>query len=113
MSIVDKLFGWMTKDHDALHPFHYVPDASDEDENFLIRFENDDVTPMEYVVKIFMHFLGVDYETAVAAMLRIHDEGQYTFGPYRKSYAVQLCGHILGESRKRKFPLYCEAVRVE
>lgn len=114
MSIIGKLFGWMIKDHDAINPFHYVPCPSgDDEEEFWIRFENDDVTPMEYVVKVFMLFLELDRDAAISMMLKIHKEGQYTFGPYKKSYAIQLCDHILSESSKRKLPFYCEAVEAK
>ena len=114
MGLLNKLFGWVTKDYDVLSPFSYVSDEySNVAEEYLIRFENDDTTPMEYVVKVLLTFLDLDREAAISAMLKIHVEGQCTFGPFTKSYATQLCNHILAESTKRKVSLFCEVIKAK
>jgi hypothetical protein len=56
-------------------PFHSV---------FLL---NDDYTPMDFVVHVLEHFFDMDSETAMATMLRIHNEGAAECGFYPRPEA--------------------------
>jgi ATP-dependent Clp protease adaptor protein ClpS len=76
-------------------PFHSV---------FLL---NDDYTPMDFVVHVLEHFFDMDSETAMATMLRIHNEGAAECGFYPRPEAEQKVTEVLAFAECHRHPLQC------
>ena len=50
------------------------------DRPYRVIIQNDDVTPMEFVVLVLLTIFGLDFERAVEVMLEAHQKGRALVG---------------------------------
>jgi ATP-dependent Clp protease adaptor protein ClpS len=53
-----------------------VAERDELEKPYRVIIENDDVTPMEFVVLVLRVFFGLGFERAMAVMLTAHNEGR-------------------------------------
>ena len=77
-----------------------------------VEMLNDDSTPMEFVVDVLQRYLALDSEAAMAAMLRIHQQGGVLFALTDRSQADAVADAVTREARAKGHVLVCRAVEV-
>lgn len=70
-----------------------------------ITIENDDTTPMEFVVRILEEYFRMNHKTAVEQMLKVHTEGSVQVGKLSKTDANRLVQFITSVARSYDYPL--------
>lgn len=75
-----------------------------------VELLNDDRTPMEFVVTALEKHLGLDHESAVAAMLRAHSQGGLLLPLADSAQADEVARIVTQEARDQGFPLICRSV---
>lgn len=80
---------------------------SDEDleKPYRVIIENDDVTPMDFVVLVLRGIFGLDFERAVGVMLQAHHEGHAHVAtlPFEEAQERVYQAHSL--AREEGYPL--------
>ena len=77
---------------------------------FKVIFENDNATPMEFVVEVLMKIYHHDQASATHIMTEIHEKGKGVAGLYTYEIAEQKAGETVTSARMNGFPL---AVTIE
>ena len=80
---------------------------SSEDSTWSVLLLNDDSTPMEFVVHVIEQFFGLDRETAMHLMLRVHKEGVAECGTYSHEIAKAKATQVVAFAREHRHPLRC------
>lgn len=80
---------------------------SSEGSTWSVLILNDEHTPMEFVVNAIEQFFDMDRESALALMLRIHNEGTAECGTYSHEIAEAKATQVLDFARKHRHPLQC------
>jgi len=80
---------------------------SSEGPTWSVLILNDEHTPMEFVVNAIEQFFDMDRESAIALMLRIHNEGIAECGTYSHEIAKAKARQVLDFARKHRHPLQC------
>lgn len=70
-----------------------------------VIMKNDDVTPMEYVVKILLEIFHLDMERAFLTMLNIHTHDEGIVGTYTRSEAYAKVDAVEAENAEYGFDL--------
>ena len=70
-----------------------------------VTIENDDTTPMEFVVRFLEEYFQMDYKTAVEQMLKVHIEGSAQVGKMSKADANRLVRFITDLAQSYNYPL--------
>ncbi|MES3019998.1 MAG: ATP-dependent Clp protease adaptor ClpS [Pseudomonadota bacterium] len=83
-------------------------DAALDGKLYVIELQNDDITPMDYVVQVVQMFSGKDRYQAVQLMLKIHEEGTGQLIAGSKDTLDKIARHIEEDARDRKFPFKCK-----
>lgn len=106
-SWLKNLSGWP----EPLPPLGFAPEFLDSDSpppgSVVLSIDNDDETPMEFVVQVLREYCGLPDKQAVAVMLKVHTDGSADVRTMRKSDAQKLLRRISEEVDKRGFPLRC------
>ena len=79
----------------------FVPDPP----KYNVIFHNDDVTTMDFVVMALTQIFFKDQETAVALMLKVHEEGSAVVGTYPYDIAKSKAMKTIRQARQEGFPL--------
>ena len=75
----------------------------------LIALLNDDLTPMEFVVRVLQDVFGKNKAQAVALMLETHRQGRGTCGVYEgRAQAEAKVREVADLAREHGHPLMCE-----
>lgn len=72
---------------------------------YRVIIENDDVTPMEFVVVILHHIFNLDTERAVSVMLQAHSEGRAHVTTLPFEEAQQRVYEAHSSAREAGYPL--------
>ena len=70
-----------------------------------VIFFNDDITTMEFVVRVLMQIFGKSYFKAEIIMRRVHEEGKGIVGSYIHEIAGQKKIETLALAEQENFPL--------
>ena len=70
-----------------------------------VIFFNDDVTTMEFVVRVLMHIFDKDHFKSEKIMLRVHEEGEGIVGSYIHEIAGQKKIETTTLAEQENFPL--------
>jgi len=73
-----------------------------------VVFYNDDVTPMDFVVKLLVSVFNKSPSDAETIMMRVHENGTEIAGRYTYDIAVSRADLAVKISRKNGFPLRIE-----
>lgn len=74
---------------------------------YKVLLNNDDYTPMDFVVDVLMRFFSMDGEKAHQLMLTVHYEGRATCGLYTAEIAETKVMQVTQYARKHQHPLMC------
>ena len=74
---------------------------------YQVLLQNDDYTPMEFVVAIIQEYFNKDRETATQIMLKVHRDGKGLCGIYPKDIASTKVELVLTHAQKAGHPLQC------
>ena len=77
-----------------------------------VVLNNDDYTPMDYVVQVLEGFFSMAHEKAVQTMLEIHTRGRAVAGTYSAEIAETKAAQVNGHARQHQHPLLCTLERV-
>ncbi|NMH61138.1 ATP-dependent Clp protease adapter ClpS [Alteromonas ponticola] len=74
---------------------------------YKVLLNNDDYTPMDFVVEVLMHFFNMDAEKANQLMLTIHYQGKAICGVFTAEVAETKVMQVNQYARKHQHPLMC------
>jgi ATP-dependent Clp protease adaptor protein ClpS len=72
-----------------------------------VILNNDDFTPMDFVVEVLSRFFNMDFEKANQIMVKVHYEGRAICGMYTAEIAEMKVQQINQFSRENEHPLLC------
>ena len=78
-----------------------------------IEMLNDDTTPMEFVVEMLQSHAGLDQDTAIAAMVQIHQRGGLLLPLQDRARADAAAAAIARDAHARGHRLVCRAVSAD
>jgi ATP-dependent Clp protease adaptor protein ClpS len=74
---------------------------------YKVVLNNDDYTPMEFVVHVLETFFGMDRERATQVMLHVHTRGKGICGVFTKEIAETKMFQVNEYSKQNEHPLLC------
>ncbi|MBT1449368.1 ATP-dependent Clp protease adapter ClpS [Glaciecola sp. XM2] len=74
---------------------------------YKVMLNNDDYTPMDFVIEVLTKFFGMDSEKANQLMLTVHYRGKAVCGIYTAEIAETKVMQVNQYSRKHQHPLMC------
>ena len=74
---------------------------------YKVVLNNDDYTPMEFVVDILENFFRINAEAATRIMLDVHKSGKGVCGTYSREIAETKVAQVNYYSRENQPPLLC------
>lgn len=72
-----------------------------------VILNNDDYTPMEFVIDVLQQFFSYDIERATQLMLTVHYEGKAICGVFTAEVAETKVALINRYARENEYPLLC------
>ncbi len=72
-----------------------------------VIFNNDDYTPMDFVIQMLMDLFHKSYDEAYSIMLKVHMENQGIAGCYPKEIASEKVNMVHDIATDHNFPLTC------
>jgi ATP-dependent Clp protease adapter protein ClpS len=72
-----------------------------------IVLENDDFTPMEFVVGVLQEHLDLSLESAVRVMLEVHHEGRAVAGRFPADVAMDKAERVRTAAKQAGHPFRC------
>ncbi|NHB91545.1 ATP-dependent Clp protease adapter ClpS [Photorhabdus cinerea] len=73
---------------------------------------NDDYTPMEFVVDVLRKFFSYDIERATQLMLDVHYQGKAVCGVYTAEVAETKAAQVNMYAREHQHPLLCTLEKI-
>lgn len=80
---------------------------------YQVIVHNDDYTPMDFVIRMFVEIFGKDVETAFSLTQKIHNEGGAVAGLYSREVADQKVSEATRMARASHHPLKLTAEPLE
>jgi ATP-dependent Clp protease adaptor protein ClpS len=74
---------------------------------YKVMLNNDDYTPMDFVIEVLINFFSMDLEKANQLMLTVHYRGKAVCGIYTAKIAETKVMQVNQYSRKHQHPLMC------
>jgi ATP-dependent Clp protease adaptor protein ClpS len=74
---------------------------------YKVLLNNDDYTPMEFVIEVLMNFFTMDATKANQLMLTVHYQGKAVCGVYTAEIAETKVMQVNQYARKHQHPLMC------
>jgi ATP-dependent Clp protease adaptor protein ClpS len=74
---------------------------------YKVMLNNDDYTPMDFVIEVLTQFFSMDSEKANQLMLTVHYRGKAVCGIYTAEIAETKVMQVNQYSRKHQHPLMC------
>jgi ATP-dependent Clp protease adaptor protein ClpS len=74
---------------------------------YKVVLNNDDYTPMDFVIEVLMTFFNMDSDKATDVMLQIHQQGKGICGVYSSDVAHTKAEQVNQYSRDNEHPLLC------
>lgn len=79
---------------------------------YKVILNNDDYTPMEFVVDVLQRFFAMDIDKATQLMLAVHYEGKAICGIYTAEVAEMKVLQVMSYAREHEHPLLCTMEKV-
>jgi ATP-dependent Clp protease adaptor protein ClpS len=80
---------------------------------YRVFLQNDDYTPMDFVVLVLEQFFNKNREEAVQIMLQVHNSGKGICGIYTYDIAETKVSQVNHFSMQHEYPLLCEAEPID
>lgn len=74
---------------------------------YKVILNNDDYTPMDFVVEVLVKFFSINLEKANQIMFKVHTEGKAVVGTYTADIAETKVAQVNQYSRANEHPLLC------
>ena len=74
---------------------------------YKVLLNNDDYTPMDFVIEVLVRFFNLDQEKANQIMLTVHYRGKAVCGLYTAEIAETKVMQVNEYARKSQHPLLC------
>lgn len=74
---------------------------------YRVLLENDDFTPMEFVIGVLEKFFSMDRARATEVMLNAHQTGKAVCGLFTKDVAETKISQVAEDALKKEYPLNC------
>lgn len=74
---------------------------------YKVLLNNDDYTPMDFVVDVLVRFFNLDGEAAQQIMLTVHYEGRAVCGIYTAEIAETKVMQVTSYAKQHQHPLMC------
>ncbi|RUO81242.1 ATP-dependent Clp protease adapter ClpS [Idiomarina tyrosinivorans] len=74
---------------------------------YKVLLNNDDYTPMDFVIEVLMKFFRMDQERATETMLQVHYKGKAVCGVYSAEVAETKVVQVNQYARENQHPLLC------
>ncbi|EKF9079166.1 ATP-dependent Clp protease adapter ClpS [Vibrio cholerae] len=101
---MSKNFEWISPDFDLLEK---EKTAVKPPSMYHVVLNNDDYTPMDFVIEILERFFSMDIESATQVMLKVHYEGKAICGTFTAEVAETKVAQVTMYSRENEHPLLC------
>ncbi|MFT5675782.1 MAG: ATP-dependent Clp protease adaptor protein ClpS [Paraglaciecola sp.] len=79
---------------------------------YKVLINNDDYTPMDFVVEVLIRFFNLDLEKANQIMLTVHYRGRAVCGIYTAEIAETKVMQVTQYAKKHQHPLMCSMEQV-
>ncbi|HBC3532196.1 TPA: ATP-dependent Clp protease adapter ClpS [Vibrio vulnificus] len=99
-----KNFEWITPDSDLLEK---EITQIQPPKKYNVVLNNDDYTPMDFVIDVLERFFSHDLDKATQIMLKVHYEGKAICGTYSAEIAETKVAQVTMYSRENEHPLLC------
>jgi ATP-dependent Clp protease adaptor protein ClpS len=74
---------------------------------YKVLLNNDDYTPMDFVIEVLMRFFNLDGEKANQIMLTVHYQGRAVCGIYTAEIAETKVMQVTRYAKQHQHPLMC------
>lgn len=74
---------------------------------YKVILNNDDYTPMDFVIEVLMTFFNMDSDRATDVMLQVHHNGKAICGVYSADVARTKAEQVNRYARDNEHPLLC------
>ncbi|MBE0350791.1 MULTISPECIES: ATP-dependent Clp protease adapter ClpS [Pseudoalteromonas] len=74
---------------------------------YKVILNNDDYTPMDFVIEVLMTFFNMDSDRATDVMLQVHHNGKAICGIYSADVAYTKVEQVNRYARDNEHPLLC------
>lgn len=108
------MFSWLKnlfQKSEPLPPLGFKPNFVNPERapggSVIVAIENDDTTPMEFVVQVLTSYFDMNYKDAVACMIRVHTEGSADIRTTNSADAKRLVAKVKQESENHGHSLQC------
>ena len=105
LSWLKRFFGWPK----PLPPLGFEPEFLESNATFgdavSVSIEDDDTTPMEFVVRVLVEYFQIEHRTAVEQMLKVHTDGTAQARVMTKPEATRLVQATTDLARSYGYPL--------
>ncbi|WP_413111290.1 ATP-dependent Clp protease adapter ClpS [Thaumasiovibrio sp. DFM-14] len=101
---MSKLYEWVTPDAEVVEKQEtkVAPPSM-----YKVILNNDDYTPMEFVIEVLQRFFSMEAEKATQLMLTVHYEGKAVCGLFTAEVAETKVAQINMYARENEHPLLC------
>lgn len=105
---MSKFFEWVTPDSDVLEKdkTEVQPPSM-----YHVILNNDDYTPMDFVIEILERFFGKSADQATEIMLQVHYKGKARCGTFTAEVAETKVAQVKLYSEEKQHPLLCTMER--
>ncbi|MCH8501822.1 MAG: ATP-dependent Clp protease adapter ClpS [Aliidiomarina sp.] len=97
-------------------PEHHLDEATDTvlqpPRMYQVMLNNDDFTPMDFVIEVLVRFFRLDQESATEVMLKVHHHGKAVCGVYSAEIAETKVVQVNQYARDNQHPLLCTMEQV-
>ena len=80
---------------------------------YKVILNNDDYTPMEFVIQILMNFFAMDHAKATRVMMSVHTKGKGICGTFSYEIAETKVDQVNEYSKINQHPLLCSMEEVQ
>lgn len=101
---MSKLYEWTIPDSDVMEEeeIQVKPPSM-----YKVILNNDDYTPMDFVIEVLQTFFSMDLEKSTQLMLTVHYEGKAVCGTFTAEVAETKVAQVMMYAREHEHPLLC------